>query len=88
MRTRTQSTRRSSIVCVHEWCTTLKTVYNGRFPNEVRAGYLKVLLSVGLKCTARRGPYTAAATARVLGVKAKHLIIERLYYYYYYYYYY
>ena len=63
---------------VREWCATLKTVYNGRFPNEVRAGYLKVLQSVGLKCTARRGPYTAAATARVLGVKAKHLIIERL----------
>ena len=63
---------------VCEWCATLKTVYNGRFPNEVRAGYLKVLQSVGLKCTARRGPYTAAATARVLGVKAKNLIIERL----------
>ena len=63
---------------VREWCATLKTVYNGRFPNEVRAGYLKVLQSVGHKCAARRGPYTAAATARVLGVKAKHLIIERL----------
>lgn len=63
---------------VREWCATLKTIYNGRFPNEIRAGYLKVLQSVGHKCTARRGPFTAAAVSRVLDVKAEALIKERL----------
>ena len=32
---------------VREWCAVLRTVYNGRFPNDIRAGYLSVLQATG-----------------------------------------
>jgi hypothetical protein len=54
---------------IREWIATLKTVFNGRFPNEIRAGYhaARVLQAAGHKCRFRKGLFTAAAVARVLG---------------------
>ena len=56
------------ILGIREWIAALKKKYAGRFPNEVRAGYLAVLQAAGKKCTYRHGPATATAVGRMLGM--------------------
>ena len=65
---------------VRAWLDALKKKFAGRFPNDVRAGYKAVLQAVGMKATYRRGPATATAIGRTLGMSSsasENLIAEK-----------